>query len=69
MAAFELPQRVPSMDLAAAIRTVTLAPAEATGLFDRGAIEIGRRADLVRAWTKSAAPIVRTVWRGGRRVS
>ena len=69
MAAFELPRRVPTMDLAAAMRTVTLAPAEATGLSDRGAIEIGRRADLVRVWTESAAPIVRTVWRGGQRVS
>ena len=47
LAAFELPRRVPALDLAAAIRTVTLAPAEATGLTDRGSIAIGKRADLV----------------------
>ncbi|MCX5513201.1 phosphonate metabolism protein PhnM [Kaistia algarum] len=69
MSAFELPQRVPNIDLASAIRTVTLTPAEATGLGDRGAIEPGRRADLVRVNLAGSTPIVRHVWRQGRRVS
>ncbi len=34
-------------DLPAAVRLVTAAPAAAVGLEDRGAIEVGRRADLV----------------------
>ncbi|ODT22485.1 MAG: phosphonate metabolism protein PhnM [Kaistia sp. SCN 65-12] len=74
MSAFELPRRIPSIDLAQAIRTVTLTPARATGLSDRGAIETGLRADLVRvhvsgAESGSPTPIVRQVWREGRRVS
>jgi alpha-D-ribose 1-methylphosphonate 5-triphosphate diphosphatase len=69
MAAFELPNRVEGMDLASAIRTVTLAPAEATGLDDRGSLAAGKRADIVRVSRANAAPIVRQVWREGRRVT
>lgn len=74
MSAFELPRRIPSIDLAAAIRTVTRTPARATGLTDRGAIETGLRADLVRVHVsgkdkESPTPIVRQVWREGQRVS
>jgi alpha-D-ribose 1-methylphosphonate 5-triphosphate diphosphatase len=56
-----------------AIATVTLTPARATGLHDRGAIEPGQRADLIQVrlahlpdGTKHA--IVRAVWRAGQRV-
>lgn len=52
-----------------AIATVTLNPARAAGLDDRGAIEIGRRADLVRVRLDHEVPLVRSVWREGRRVS
>jgi alpha-D-ribose 1-methylphosphonate 5-triphosphate diphosphatase len=69
MAAFDLPRRVPSMDLAGAIRTVTLTPARATGLADRGEIAAGQRADLVRVSRRADAPIVRQVWREGIRVA
>lgn len=69
MSAFELPRRVPSIDLATAIRTVTSTPAKATGLTDRGAIAPGLRADLVRVGMADTVPIVRQVWRQGRRVS
>lgn len=74
MSAFELPRRIPSIDLATAIRTVTQTPARATGLADRGAIETGLRADLVRVQvsgrdTENPTPIVRRVWREGHRVS
>jgi alpha-D-ribose 1-methylphosphonate 5-triphosphate diphosphatase len=69
MAAFELPKRAHTMSLSAAVRTVTLTPAMATGLTDRGEIAAGKRADLVRVSVARAAPIVRQVWREGRRVS
>jgi alpha-D-ribose 1-methylphosphonate 5-triphosphate diphosphatase len=69
LAAFELPRRVPAVDLSAAVRMVTLAPAEATGLNDRGSIEIGKRADLVRVSLAVETPIVRQVWRQGIRVA
>jgi len=74
MSAFELPRRIPSIDLATAIRTVTQTPARATGLADRGAIETGLRADLVRVHVSgrdsaNPTPIVRRVWREGERVS
>jgi alpha-D-ribose 1-methylphosphonate 5-triphosphate diphosphatase len=69
MAAFELPKRASNVGLPAAIATVTRAPAEATGLTDRGSIAPGLRADLVRVSRASEAPIVRRVWREGRPVS
>lgn len=67
MAAFDMPNRVKGIDLAAAIRTVTHAPAKATGLEDRGEIAAGKRADLVRVGMASV-PVVRRVWREGKRV-
>jgi alpha-D-ribose 1-methylphosphonate 5-triphosphate diphosphatase len=69
LAAFELPKRAPATDLPAAIRMVTLVPAEATGLYDRGALAPGKRADLVRVSLTAGTPIARQVWREGRRVS
>jgi alpha-D-ribose 1-methylphosphonate 5-triphosphate diphosphatase len=69
MAALQLPQRVPAIDLAAAIRTVTRTPAEAVGLADRGEIAIGKRADLIRVHVARDVPVVRSVWREGRRVA
>ena len=44
-------------------------PATAVGLDDRGSIEVGRRADLVRVRLDEHVPVVRTVWREGRRVA
>src|SRR5271155_668183 len=69
MAALQLPQRVPAIDLAAAIRTVTKTPAEAVGLADRGEIAVGKRADLIRVHVARDIPVVRSVWREGRRVA
>jgi alpha-D-ribose 1-methylphosphonate 5-triphosphate diphosphatase len=69
MAALQLPQRVPAIDLAAAVRTVTKTPAEAVGLADRGEIAIGKRADLIRVHVARDVPVVRSVWREGRRVA
>jgi alpha-D-ribose 1-methylphosphonate 5-triphosphate diphosphatase len=69
MAALQLPQRVPAIDLASAIRTVTKTPAEAVGLADRGEIAIGKRADLIRVHVARNVPVVRCVWREGHRVA
>jgi alpha-D-ribose 1-methylphosphonate 5-triphosphate diphosphatase len=69
MAALQLPQQVQTIDLATAIRTVTKTPAEAVGLADRGEIAIGKRADLIRVHVAHSVPVVRSVWREGRRVA
>jgi alpha-D-ribose 1-methylphosphonate 5-triphosphate diphosphatase len=69
MAALQLPQRVPAIDLASAVRTVTKTPAEAVGLTDRGEIAVGKRADLIRVHIARDIPVVRSVWRKGLRVA
>lgn len=67
-AAFSLGNVVDGITLPEAIAKVSKNPAEAVGLDDRGAIEPGRRADLVRIRLDEGIPVVRTVWREGRRV-
>src|SRR5438128_2751478 len=62
MAALQLPQRVPTIDLASAIRTVTKRPAEAVGLADRGEIAIGKRGDLIRVHVAGDVPVGRNGW-------
>lgn len=69
MAAMQLPQHVPAIDLAAAVRTVTKTAAEAVGLSDRGEIVAGKRADLIRVHLAQDLPVVRSVWREGHRVA
>src|SRR5271154_2766418 len=69
MAASQLPTHVPGIDLSAAIRTVPKTPAEAIGLADRGEIAAGKRADLIRVHVARDIPVVRSVWREGRRVA
>ena len=69
MGALQLPKQVPAIDLAAAVRTVTKTPAEAVGLTDRGEIAIGKRADLIRVHVARDIPVVRSVWREGKRVA
>jgi alpha-D-ribose 1-methylphosphonate 5-triphosphate diphosphatase len=69
MAALHLPQVVQGIGLPAAMRTVTKTPAEAVGLDDRGEIAVGKRADLVRLRVAESVPVVRSVWRTGRRVA
>ncbi len=69
MGAFRLADAPNVGGLPGAIRLVTKNPAEAAGLFDRGEIAIGRRADLVRACAHQGEPVVRAVWRAGRRVA
>jgi alpha-D-ribose 1-methylphosphonate 5-triphosphate diphosphatase len=67
--AFFLGEAVEGISLPQAVAMVSKTPAEAVGLTDRGVIEAGRRADLVRVRLDEHVPIVRTVWREGRRVA
>jgi alpha-D-ribose 1-methylphosphonate 5-triphosphate diphosphatase len=69
MAAFRLADAPAVGGLAGAMRLVSKAPAEATGLKDRGEIAVGRRADLLRVAMHDGEPVVRAVWREGRRVA
>ena len=69
MAAFRLADTPAVGGLAGAVRLISKAPAEATGLHDRGEIAVGRRADLLRVATHDGEPVVRAVWREGRRVA
>jgi len=68
MGAFDLARRIEGYGLAAALRTVTLHPARAAGMTDRGQIAAGLRADLVRIRVVRDLPVVREVYRGGQRV-
>lgn len=54
--------------LCEAINMVSLSPARMTGLHDRGSIEIGKRADLVRARKVESLPLPLMVWCEGVRV-
>ncbi|MCW5660415.1 MAG: alpha-D-ribose 1-methylphosphonate 5-triphosphate diphosphatase [Burkholderiaceae bacterium] len=52
-----------------AVGVVSLNPAQACGLLDRGQIAVGLRADIVRLREIKGLPAVREVWRSGRRVA
>jgi len=56
-------------DMAAGLATVTRNPARAVGLFDRGEIVAGRRADVIRFALRGGVPAVRAVWARGQRVA
>ncbi len=57
-------------DVARGVATVTAAPARATGLADRGHLDIGARADVIRvARIGHGAAVVRGAWVQGRRVA
>jgi alpha-D-ribose 1-methylphosphonate 5-triphosphate diphosphatase len=68
-APFVLADEIEDIDLASAIRLVTATPAETVGLDDRGSLEAGKRADIVRVRRDTGVPIVRSVWRQGERVA
>lgn len=58
------------LDLPHAIRLISANPADAAKLHDRGRIEIGRRADLVRVRpAANLPPFIAGVWREGIRVA
>jgi len=52
-----------------AVRTVTLNPARAIGLSDRGQLAVGQRADLLRVrMNRAGMPTVMETWVAGKRV-
>ncbi|MFK7751296.1 MAG: alpha-D-ribose 1-methylphosphonate 5-triphosphate diphosphatase [Sedimentitalea sp.] len=56
-------------DMAAALASVSLNPARAVGLTDRGALQIGQRGDLIRFELHGEVPGLSAVWSAGRRVA
>jgi alpha-D-ribose 1-methylphosphonate 5-triphosphate diphosphatase len=68
-APFILADEVEGIDLPRAIAMVSTTPARTVGLDDRGAIAKGLRADLARVRRSAGVPVVRSVWRQGRRVA
>ena len=56
------------MPLPEAVAKVSLNPAQALGLGDRGEIAPDKRADLVRVRIGNGLPVARHVWRAGERV-
>jgi alpha-D-ribose 1-methylphosphonate 5-triphosphate diphosphatase len=55
-------------DVARGIATVTVAPAQAVGLSDRGKLEAEARADVIRVARVGSAGALRGVWVQGSRV-
>lgn len=68
-ASFVLSQLDVGYDLPSAIRCVTRHPAAAVGLDDRGHIEKGKKADLLRVGTHQHMPVLKAVWKHGERVN
>ena len=68
-AGFLVSELIDGVSLPQGIAMVTRNPARAAGLTDRGAIEAGKRADLVRVELGNGIPVVRSVYREGVRVA
>ena len=66
-AVFNIAERF-DLSLARCLAMVTSTPAEMIDLEDRGQLQIGKRADLVRVRMMQETPVVRAVWRQGTRV-
>ncbi len=64
-----LEEATETISLPQAVATVTRNPARSVKLDDRGEIAIGLRGDLVRYHKTRKAPIIRDVWRGGRKIA
>ncbi len=62
----DLPEN--NFSLPQAVKTVTLNPAQASGLHDRGLIAQGLRADLIHVRMNHGFPLIRQVWNQGERV-
>ncbi len=56
-------------DVARGIATVTANPAKSVGMIDRGALQIGRRADMVRVGRVAGIAQQRGLWVAGQRVA
>jgi alpha-D-ribose 1-methylphosphonate 5-triphosphate diphosphatase len=57
-----------AVSLSGAIAMISDHPARMSGLADRGRLETGMRADVVRVRMHDTLPIVRQVWSAGERV-
>lgn len=68
-AAFLLAEGEGAISLPEAVALVASTPARTVRLDDRGEIALEKRADLVRVRHHYGLPTVRSVWRGGQRVS
>jgi alpha-D-ribose 1-methylphosphonate 5-triphosphate diphosphatase len=66
--AFLLTEEI-GMPLHEAIRMVSLSPAHMVGLYDRGSVETGKRADMVRVRKAQGLPLPLMVWREGERIA
>jgi alpha-D-ribose 1-methylphosphonate 5-triphosphate diphosphatase len=60
--------REEGVSLPASVAMISDHPARMSGLADRGRLETGLRADVVRVRMHGTLPIVRQVWRAGERV-
>ena len=67
--AFKLAEDVEAISLPQSLALVTRRPAETVGLSDRGEIAQGKRADVLRVRWRGGVPVVRGVWREGKRVA
>lgn len=67
-AAFMLAEQDNGYDLPRAIATVSRSPAQAAGLYDRGEIRVGLRADLIHARVHDGQAVIQQVWRQANRV-
>lgn len=67
-AAFMLAEQDNGYDLPQAIATVSRSPAQAAGLYDRGEIRVGLRADLIHAQVHDGQAVIQQVWRQANRV-
>ncbi|HUG58525.1 MAG TPA: alpha-D-ribose 1-methylphosphonate 5-triphosphate diphosphatase [Candidimonas sp.] len=67
-AAQTLTEQDQGYDLPSAVATISLSPARAAGLEDRGEIRTGLRADLLRVRSCENQLVVQHVWRSGTRV-
>ncbi|CAN7417576.1 alpha-D-ribose 1-methylphosphonate 5-triphosphate diphosphatase [Rhizobium sp. LjRoot98] len=68
-APFVLADELETVSLPQALAMVTATPARTVGLNDRGRIATGLRADIVRVQRHDGIPVVRSVWREGKRVA
>jgi len=67
VAVIKLPS-LTNIDLPSAVRLVTLNPAKAAGLNDRGEITVGKRADLIMVDMPAGLPQIGRVWLNGQTV-
>ena len=56
-------------DMARGMATVTATPASAVGLADRGSLQVGLRADVIRFRLAGSVPLLRGVWCRGAQVA